>query len=174
MLSKLFALIFFVMLAITAYYSLRFSGTSDNNLMNAKLQVEKEVVTDQKVTKQGITIENFWLPSVPEVAKNAAAYGNISNNSAKTDTLMGVGSDIALITELHETKKMPSGFWGMEHIPSVNIEPGAKLSLKPMSYHVMLVDLTEKIKSGTQVNLWFEFENAGRIDIQAPVLELAE
>ncbi len=142
--------------------------------MNAKLRAEKEVVTDQRTSKQGITIDNFWLPSVPEIAKNAAAYGNISNNGATKDTLIGVGSDIALITELHETKQMPSGFWGMEHIPNIDIQPGAKLILKPMSYHVMLVDLSAKIQPGSQVNLWFEFENAGRIDIRAPVLELAE
>jgi periplasmic copper chaperone A len=112
--------------------------------------------------------ENFRVILAPEVAKSTAAYGVIKNVGTEADTLIDIRSDAAMVM-LHKTE-INSGMAKMIHMPNLMIEAGSELVLEPMSYHLMLSDLTEDVfKQGKHIIIIFEFEKAGKIKVEAPV-----
>lgn len=115
-----------------------------------------------------IEIENFRINLAPEISKTTAAYGVIKNSGIAADTLIDISSDAAMVM-LHKTE-INSGMAKMIHMPNLVIEAGSELVLEPMSYHLMLSDLTEDVfKEGMHIIIIFEFEKAGKIKIDVPV-----
>lgn len=120
-----------------------------------------------------IQFENLWVSNAPEVAMSTAAYGTIKNNGNVSDTLISIRSDAASMVMLHETK-MDSGIAGMEHVSSYLIKPGAELILKPMSFHLMLMNLNATFRKNKNVKIWFNFKNSGDIKVEVPILSAEE
>lgn len=115
-----------------------------------------------------IETENFRIILAPEVAKSTAAYGVIKNVGVEADTLIDIRSDAAMVM-LHKTE-INSGMAKMIHMPNLGIEAGSELVLEPMSYHLMLSDLSADIfKQGKYISIIFEFEKAGEVMIDVPV-----
>jgi periplasmic copper chaperone A len=115
-----------------------------------------------------IETKNFRIILAPSVAKSTAGYGVIKNVGAEADTLIDISSDAAMVM-LHKTE-INSGMAKMIHMPNLVIEAGSELVLEPMSYHLMLSDLTEDVfKEGMHIIIIFEFEKAGKIKIDVPV-----
>ena len=166
MLNKLVLLVLLALVGVAVYYAIDNTGSSDNELTATNSSSVNETANN----KHNIVIENFRVILPPEVSKITAAYGTIKNVGNKAVTLIGVRSEIAKMTELHESKKMESGYWGMEHVPSISIEPGAELILKPMSYHIMIMNLTSRLNRGDKVKIWFEFKNSGEVVAEVPIL----
>lgn len=125
---------------------------------------------DQQVN---IQFENLWVSNAPEVALSTAGYGTIKNIGNEPDTLMSIRSDSASMVMLHETK-MDSGMGGMEHVSSFVIKPGAELILKPMSFHLMLMNLNATFRKNKKVKIWFKFKNSGDIKVEVPILSAEE
>jgi periplasmic copper chaperone A len=115
-----------------------------------------------------IETKEFRIILAPAVAKSTAAYGVIKNSGVEADTLIDISSDAAMVM-LHKTE-INSGMAKMIHMPKLVIEAGSELVLEPMSYHLMLSDLTEDVfKQGKHIIIIFEFEKAGKVKVEAPV-----
>jgi len=116
-----------------------------------------------------IETNNFRIILAPAVAKSTAAYGVIKNSGVEADTLIDISSDAAMVM-LHKTE-INSGMAKMIHMPNLVIEAGSELVLKPMSYHLMLSDLSEDVfKQGETIMLLLEFEKMGVIKIEVPIV----
>lgn len=103
--------------------------------------------------------------------KNTAAYGVIKNAGLTTDTLIDISSNAATVM-LHKTE-IDSGMARMIHMPKIVIKPSEELVLEPMSFHIMLSDISaETFKEGNKITLFFEFEKAGVVKVEAPVVPL--
>jgi len=71
---------------------------------------------------------------------------------------------------LHKTE-IDSGMAQMIHMPNIVIEAGSELVLEPMSFHLMLSDLSEGVfKQGETIMLLLEFEKMGVIKIEVPIV----
>ena len=115
-----------------------------------------------------IETKEFRIILAPAVAKSTAGYGVIKNVGAEADTLIDISSDAAMVM-LHKTE-INSGMAKMIHMPNITIEAGSELVLEPMSYHLMLSNLSEDIfKHGKYIRIIFKFEKAGIIKIDIPV-----
>ncbi len=115
-----------------------------------------------------IKIANFRVTLPPEVSRSTAGYGVIKNLGDEADTLIKIRSNAATVM-LHKTE-IVSGMAKMIHMSNMVIEPGSELVLEPMSFHLMLFNMDAKmIKKGGNINLLFEFENAGVIEIEVPI-----
>ena len=77
-------------------------------------------------------------------------------------------ADVAERVELHETRNV-SGMMMMEKVAKVELTPGARVELRPGSYHLMLIGLTRALTPGQTVKLTLEFERADRISVRAAV-----
>lgn len=118
-----------------------------------------------------IETNGFQIMLAPKVAKHTAGYGEIRNTGTQADTLLEVKSEVASVM-LHKTE-IQSNHAHMNHLQSIVIEAGSSLKFEPMSYHLMLSDMSDVcFKEGETVTLFFEFEKAGIIEVVAPVVSI--
>jgi len=122
-----------------------------------------------------IRLEKPWVrraPAMPDAKpgaeSNAGGYVTILNRGTAPDVLVGASADVAARVELHETRNM-SGMMMMEPVAKVEVAPGARVELKPGSYHLMLIGLKRALTPGQTVTLTLEFERAGRVTARAEV-----
>ncbi len=60
---------------------------------------------------------------------------------------------------------------GMQPIARLEIPAGGTVELKPGSYHIMLIDLTQELKVGDKIEITLKFEKAGEVKVTAEVRE---
>ena len=122
-----------------------------------------------------IRLEKPWVrraPAMPDAKpgaeSDAGGYVTILNRGPAPDALVGASADVAARVELHETRNM-SGMMMMEPVAQVEVAPGARVELRPGSYHLMLIGLTRALTPGQTVDLTLRFERAGALTTRATV-----
>ena len=116
-----------------------------------------------------IKTENLRMILAPSVASSTAIYGKIKNVGTRSDTLIGVSSNAGMVM-LHQTT-ISNHSAKMDHVGEYTIEPGKALDLKPMSYHLMVMNMNHDIvKKGGKVTLTLEFKKSGKLNLTVPVV----
>lgn len=98
----------------------------------------------------------------------SAVYMRLRNAGRTDDTLLGVQAEVAAVAELHQSF-LDNGVMRMRPIPSAALPAGSTLALEPGGLHVMLIDLREDLREGTEIRVRLRFERAGEIEVLAPV-----
>lgn len=114
-----------------------------------------------------VKIEQPWARASAGPAANGGAFMTLTNAGAP-DRLLKAASPVARIVELH-THLNEDGVMKMRPVPAIDLAAGAKVELKPGSFHVMLIGLHAPLKEGTQFPLTLTFEKAGTVEIQVAV-----
>ncbi|PKN83062.1 MAG: hypothetical protein CVU47_00800 [Chloroflexi bacterium HGW-Chloroflexi-9] len=106
--------------------------------------------------------------------ENSAAYAVITNRGTEKDRLVSgsVDASVAGRVELHTTVK-EGEMMRMVQVDGWDIEPGASLELMPGGNHVMILELAEQFVVGDTFTLTLVFEQAGEIEVEVPVMEIA-
>ncbi len=142
----------------------------------------------------GIKVSDPWARPSPAMAGAGAAYMLIENTGSTADALTGGSSPVAKAVEVHETVVMSStapaasnamggmqspaasdamgagsGMMGMQKVDRLEIPAGGSVQLKPGSYHIMLIDLTQELKAGEKIEITLNFEKAGEVKVMAEV-----
>ena len=122
-----------------------------------------------------ILVEEPWVrraavmpDAKPGAPSNAAGYAILRNRGTAPDALVSASSDVSERVEVHETRNM-SGMMMMEKVDKVALPTGARVELKPGSYHLMLIGLKRPLTPGQTVDITLEFERAGKIKTRAEV-----
>jgi len=108
-------------------------------------------------------------PHIPQPAASAKAAGGfmaIVNTGAEADRLIGVESDIAMKTEVHESKVDENGIGTMDHVDAIEIPAGGTVSLEHGGYHIMFMGLGRPLTEGEMHKAVLIFERAGRVEIE--------
>jgi copper(I)-binding protein len=87
-------------------------------------------------------------------------------NPGRSPTLIGA-SEVAA-AEIHESYQ-ESGMMMMRPVKKLDVPAGKKVELKPGGYHIMLLNLKRDLKAGTVVKLTLQFQNAGKIPVNAEI-----
>ncbi|WP_151955550.1 copper chaperone PCu(A)C [Sphingomonas sp. EC-HK361] len=113
-------------------------------------------------------IDHVWvrLPAVP--GRPAAAYFDLHAGPAP-QTLVAVSADIALRSEMHESKS-ESGVMTMAAIPRVTIPAKTTIRFEPGGRHAMLFGIDPGYKPGGKTMLTFTFAGGTRMTANAPVI----
>jgi hypothetical protein len=106
-------------------------------------------------THAQVTVDEPWVRATVASQKATGAFMNLSASSSAR--LISAKSPAAAIVEIHEMV-MEGNVMKMRAIPGIEIPAGQTLSLKPGSYHVMLIDLKQQIKAGDTVPITLVFE----------------
>lgn len=99
----------------------------------------------------------------------SAAYMLIENQGAQPDKLVAVESNVAGVTEIHQTivendvARMQPVMGGLE------IPAGGSVQLMPGSYHVMFMELKQPLKPGDVIMLKMTFESGAEVMLNVPV-----
>lgn len=116
-----------------------------------------------------ITVEQPWARATPAGAMSGAAYLTVANKSNTADRLTGASSDVAAKVQIHEMK-IVNGVMQMREITGgLAIPAGGSVTLKPGSYHVMLMGLKKPLVAGQSFPLTLSFAKAGNISVTVPV-----
>lgn len=103
-----------------------------------------------------VTVKNAWVRAPVPGAEVAAAYMTLE--STEPATLTGASSPAAKAVEIH-TMGMKNGVMEMRQIPSLDIKPGQAAKLQPGGLHLMMIDLTQPMKAGDQVEVDLHFSS---------------
>jgi copper(I)-binding protein len=108
-------------------------------------------------------------PHIPQPAASAMAAGGfmvITNDGSEADYLIGVETDIAAKSELHESRVDANGMGSMTPVEAIEIAPGATINLEHGGYHIMFMGLKAPLVEGQTVKGALIFEHAGRVEIE--------
>jgi hypothetical protein len=109
--------------------------------------------------------------ATPPGAKTGVVYLTIDNSANDIERLLRASTPIAGGVALHQMA-FEDGLMKMRAIPSLEINPGGRLELKPEGYHLMLVDLKQPLKVGDKFPLLLTFERGGTIRVVVVVEEM--
>jgi copper(I)-binding protein len=98
-------------------------------------------------------------------------YFVINNRSTSQDHLLSAASDVAAVTQVHQTTIDASGKASMAEQAVLTVPTRSQVDFKPGGLHVMLMDLKKDLKPGDSVPLTLTFEQAGTVKIEAEVRE---
>ncbi|MBF0171875.1 MAG: copper chaperone PCu(A)C [Magnetococcales bacterium] len=121
----------------------------------------------------GINVVDPWVRAAPPTVQSMAAYMAIENSGSAPMTLVEVRSPSFLKIELHQTT-MVNGLAGMVPQKNMVIDPGARVELKPGSYHLMLLTPQTPIREGGRVPLTLVFGDGSRVEVEAVVRKDAQ
>lgn len=100
--------------------------------------------------------------------RNSAAYMRLYNRGDASDRLVGVASDVAEKTELHETV-MEGDRMKVRPLDGIEVPAGGHAALEPGGRHVMLVRLRHRLAEGDSFPLRLTFERAGTVEVTVEV-----
>ena len=113
-------------------------------------------------------VSDAWVRLPAVAGRPAAAYFTL-HGGATDATLITVSTDVAIKTEMHETKN-EGGAMTMAPLASVAVPARGKVAFAPGGRHVMLFDLNPSVKRGGAMTLTFSFASGLRIQQDATVI----
>jgi copper(I)-binding protein len=118
-----------------------------------------------------LRVDHPFARATPPGAKTGAVYFIVDNAGKQTDRLVHASTPIASAVVLHQMA-VEDGMMKMRAIPSVEIRPGARVELRPDSYHLMLMDLKQPLKVGEKFPVMLSFERIGTVRVVVSVEEM--
>jgi len=104
-----------------------------------------------------IEIHDPWVRPTTK-GENAAVYFLLHNHSKNTDELIGASSNFADVVEIHESK-LVNDIMQMSMVSSVPFSAGEEVTFTPGSYHIMLVNIKQEIRTGDHIGVILHFRN---------------
>lgn len=117
-----------------------------------------------------LVITAAWTRQPPDGARVAGGFLKITNTGTVSDRLIGGSAPFAKAFELHEMAVVDGVMKMRELAKGLEIKPGETVELKPGSFHVMYMDITQRPKAGEKVKTTLKFEKAGEVTIDVPVV----
>ena len=116
-----------------------------------------------------IEVSEAWTRQTPPRARAGGAYARITNTGNEPDTLIAGSAPFAGRVEIHEMAVTDGVMTMRELEDGLPIPPGETVELRPGSFHIMLLDMTEPPVEGGTVPLTLVFERAGEVTVDLPV-----
>jgi copper(I)-binding protein len=120
-----------------------------------------------------LVISNTWARVTPKTAKTGAAFFSVKNRGKTNDTLVGVSSEIAKKTEIHQSS-IKNNVMKMRYVGKVGLPAEGVTELKPGSFHIMFIGLYAPIKEGNFFYLTLTFKKAGTVRIRVTASTVSE
>lgn len=116
-----------------------------------------------------IEITTPWTRATPPSARTGGGFMTITNKGTVADRLVSARSNASDKVEIHEMQMDGNVMRMRELANGLEIPPGATVTLKPGSYHIMFMELRAPLAKDAKVPLTLVFEKAGSIDVQLNV-----
>lgn len=118
-----------------------------------------------------LTIAQAWV-RVIITNRPGAAYVRIDNAGAAADRLIGVSTPSAERAEIH-THIMENNVASMRKVEAIEVPAHGTATLAPGGGHIMLFGLDAELAEGKTMALTLQFEHAGSIEVEVPILREA-
>ena len=158
-------------LAATALTGCSTSGNQANQTTQAPAASSAEATA---ATEQVVEWGDGWAKAAD--SDMTSVFGSLKNPGDQAVTLESIAAaDAADVAELHETvMNDQTGSTEMKRVDGgFEIGPGETKTLEPGGDHIMLMELTCAVKSGTDVTLDLGFSDGRTQEITVPVRDYA-
>ena len=118
-----------------------------------------------------VEVSDAWARATGPGQKATGVFMNLP--AKKATRLVGVKTELTNIAEVHEMK-MEKDVMKMASVKALDLPAGQTVSLKPGSYHVMLMDLKAPVAEDSHVVLTLLFEDAAGVKTQQEVHAVAK
>ena len=132
---------------------------------------EKELPAADNIIDDPVEILEPWFRPAAKGA-NTALFFNITTTLDSALILKGAESNLAKLTEVHETYQREGDLMGMRHVDSLIIKPSSTFKFKPGAHHIMLINLIDDLEIGDSAAVTLKFKNYEDIKIKAEVKDL--
>jgi len=130
------------------------------------------LATAESIRHGALLLEDARVKAVMPGAPVTAAYVKITNTGSAADHLLGAESPIAGRIEIHRME-MQGDVMRMRPLDGPLLIPaGESVTLEPGGLHLMLMDLVTRKKAGETASLSLLFEDAGKIQLDVPVMAM--
>ncbi|OWK28596.1 copper chaperone PCu(A)C [Sphingomonas mucosissima] len=133
----------------------------------AALAIAAAALTGCAPEKQ-LSISDAWVRLAAVEGRPAAAYFTI-HGGPQDATLVSVRTDMAVRTELHESKATQGGMT-MDAVDQVPVPALQQVQFAPGGKHAMLFNVNSAVKPGGSLTFIFTFADATRIQQNARVI----
>lgn len=120
-----------------------------------------------------VAVSNAWVRATVPGQQATGMFANLT--ATQDSTLVSASSPVAATVEVHEMK-MEGDVMKMRAVASLPLPAGQAVSLKPGSYHVMLMGLKKPLPDGSTVPVKLVVEDAQKkqstIDVKVPVKKM--
>ncbi len=121
-----------------------------------------------------IKVVDPWIPEAPPNAQAMAAFMVIENDEDKEVKLVNAFAPGFKTIELHKSVE-ENGMHKMLKQDVMVVPPMGSLTLKPGSYHIMLIGVQDpRPKAGDVIPLRLDFEGGKQMTVQTPVKKRAD
>lgn len=118
-----------------------------------------------------VDVTDAWARATGKGQKATGVFMNLT--AKKATRLVGIKTDLTPIAEVHEMK-MEQDVMKMQTIKALDLPAGQTVSLKPGSFHVMLMDLKAPVEEDSHVIVTLLFEDAAGVKTQQEVHAVAK
>ncbi len=119
-----------------------------------------------------ISVDQQRIRSVPPGQTVTGAFMILKNPTQQTVSLIAAHSDIAGVTELHETTMQEGGVMKMQKIDKIDIPAQGQAELKPGGLHIMLINLSKEPVNGDSESITLKFSDNSELEVVAPVMDI--
>ncbi|AMN56385.1 hypothetical protein B0E33_30405 (plasmid) [Roseibium algicola] len=127
-------------------------------------------VASPALAGESVRVLDAWARASILASRPGAAYVTIESTS--DDRLIGASTPVAAQVMIHAVEK-DGDVSRMDHIETLELQAGKRITLAPGGMHLMLMGLQHKLSKGTTFPMTLSFEKAGEITVQVSVLAIA-
>lgn len=134
---------------------------------NAAPEADAPAATETAAS--AIALTDPWSRETAEGQNAGGAFMTIANTGTAADRLTGGSTPVAGRVEIH-TMTMENNVMRMRQLEDgLEIPASGEVTLKPGSFHVMLMNLKQPLKAGEKVPLTLTFAGAGSVETELEV-----
>ena len=152
------------------------SGSSPAPSAAASIGPAPSAAASAAAAAGGMTVTGAWARETPPGTMTSAAYMTIANGTGMDDALVSASTPAGM-AQVHEVKAVGSvdpmssaaPMMGMQQIEKLPIPAGGSVELKPGSFHIMIMNVTQPLKAGSTIQVTLTFEKAPPVTVTAEV-----
>ncbi|WP_020396458.1 copper chaperone PCu(A)C [Thiolinea disciformis] len=153
-------------------------ATANTSEVPAVQLVESDSANAAKTPSTGeaataISVENARIRVTSEGQTVTGAFMVLKNDSDKPQSLVAAESEVAGVTELHESS-MQDGVMKMQKIEKIAIPAHGSTELKPGGFHIMLINLKDDLAADSTQTITLKFADGSEKAVEAPVMDMMQ
>jgi periplasmic copper chaperone A len=126
-----------------------------------------EKAADSEPTSSGLSVRGAWARAADSGAMTAV-YFTLANDGEASDTLTGVSSADASVTEMHISTQR-NGMMHMSPVTALPVPAQDSVSFRPLGAHVMLTGVVRPLTEGDSVTATLSFVSGATLTVRAGV-----
>jgi copper(I)-binding protein len=119
--------------------------------------------------EEELRVEDAYVRMSPVRENPSAAYFTV-HGGPQDVTLIGVSTEVAIRSEMHETMAGHEGMASMKPVTDVQVPAGSEVKFEPGGKHVMLWNLNPGLKPPRNITLQLSFSNGEKLQVSAPLV----